>query len=120
MSYTVVDKIPSPFLTLSGKNKGPAVSVARLRGRPGDPLYLHLDELRDIVVAVGWMAPTEVAKLQRRHVALVEEHAEQAEQLAAVQAQNDALRAALVAVGTPVPVEGEAELVSATNETKEA
>lgn len=56
MNSKIVDPLPAGAMTWGGKTHGPAINMGRVRPHMvgGRLNYVHLDELRDMVVWAGW------------------------------------------------------------------
>lgn len=94
MSYLLVDRVPNPHCTLTGKTGGPAIALGLAR-RPG-PLYMHVQsELRQAVHAAGWPLPEEHLKTLAEVDELRDLLADANERLDELAAENDTLRGAV-------------------------
>lgn len=65
MSNKIVDPLPAGAMTFGGKTHGPALNLGRARPHqtPGRMIYMHLDELRDLVVDAGWHTEDDYQRL---------------------------------------------------------
>lgn len=93
----VLNTLPHPALTVSGKTAGPAVAIGRSKVGRGHPLYLHHTELRQAVIDMGWPTPELHEKLTGQlaaaHARVVELERTVADQADAVKAAEHALAA---------------------------
>lgn len=63
----VHDTLPAGAFTLSGKTGGPAVSPGRNRYNKSQMIWVHLDELRDLIADAGWATPDTHERLLADH-----------------------------------------------------
>lgn len=63
-------------MTWGGKTNGPAINMGRARPHQvgGRMVYLHLDELRDVVVKAGWHTEPAYKELEAKFDSLLAEY----------------------------------------------